>query len=80
MVGPPPSTRTQQNEALGIALMIAFLGGWITLAVILQVIQVRSHGYGGGIGDGGHVPQEVRAQLGVPADYTATQIMRATNR
>jgi hypothetical protein len=60
--------------------MIGFLGLWITVAVVLQVIQVLSHGYGGGIGNGGHVATEVRTQLGVPADLTVEQIMRATNR
>lgn len=69
-----------QNETLGIALMIGFLGLWLTIAVVLQVIQVRSHGYGGGIGDGGHVAAAVRTQLGVSADLTVEQIMKATNR
>jgi hypothetical protein len=69
-----------QNEVLGIMLMIAFLGLWITVAVVLQVVQVLSHGYGGGIGDGGHVAPEVRSQLGVAADLTPVQIMKATNR
>jgi hypothetical protein len=71
---------SEQNETLGIGLMIGFLGLWITVAVVLQVIQVLSHGYGGGIGDGGHVATEVRTQLGVPADLTVEQIMRVTNK
>lgn len=74
-----PKVRAQ-NETLGIALMIGFLGTWITIGVVLQVVQVLSHGYGGGIGDGGHVAPEVRRQLGVPAGLTPAQIMTATNR
>jgi hypothetical protein len=70
----------EQNEKLGVVLMISFLGLWITIAIVLQVVQVLSHGYGGGIGDGGHVAPEVRTQLGVPADLSPTQIMKATNK
>lgn len=70
----------EQNEKLGVVLMIGFLGLWITIAIVLQVIQVLSHGYGGGIGDGGHVAPEVRTQLGVPADLSPGQIMKATNK
>jgi hypothetical protein len=70
----------EQNETLGVVLMISFLGLWITIAIALQVIQVLSHGYGGGMGDGGHVPPEVRTQLGVPADFSPEQIMKATNK
>lgn len=73
-------TGDEQNEKLGIVLMISFLGLWITVGIVLQVVQVVSHGYGGGIGDGGHVAPDVRTQLGVPADLSVPQIMKATNK
>jgi hypothetical protein len=38
----------EQNETLGVVLLIGFLGLWLTIGVVLQVVQVLSHGYGAG--------------------------------
>ena len=66
------------REKLAIALLVVFLGGWIATSIVIQIVQVHEYGYGGGIGDGGHVPPSVRDKIG--ADGSIEQLMKATNR
>jgi len=74
-----PAAGTREGERLGIYLLCALLAGWLITMVVIQVVMVHNHGYGGGPGPR-HVPPELARETGLGQDASVDELMKATNK
>ena len=77
---PLPRWSPRAREKLAIILMSAFLFGWIGIALTVAGLQIHDQGYGGGITDRHHLPDQIRDRYGFPNVSTPHQLMNATSR
>ncbi|GAA0608098.1 hypothetical protein GCM10009547_07560 [Sporichthya brevicatena] len=68
------------REKLAVFLLTAFLLGWIGVCLIIQGWQINHHGYGSGITNRGHLPDEVVERFGGTPGMTKEELMELTNR
>lgn len=68
------------REKLAVVLLTTFLLGWIAVCLVIQFWQVQHHGYGGGITNRGHLPDEVVERFGGTPGMTKEELMELTNR
>jgi hypothetical protein len=68
------------REKLAVALLSAFLLGWIGVSLTVQVFQIHDQGYGSGIANRGHLPDQIRERYGVDRIVSPQQLMNATSR
>jgi len=76
----PNKWDTGARETLAIALLIAFLFGWVGVSLAVQAFQIHDQGYGSGIVNRGHLPAQIRERYGVPQGTTPQQLMDETSR
>ena len=68
------------KEKLAVVLMTAFLLGWIGVSLIILGLQISDQGYGSGITNRGHLPDQIRERYGIEGVTTPQQLMDATSR
>ncbi|WP_019873381.1 hypothetical protein [Sporichthya polymorpha] len=68
------------REKLAVALLTTFLLGWIAVCLAIQAWQAHHHGYGGGITNRGHLPDEIVERFGGTPGMTKEELMELTNR
>lgn len=76
-------TRHWSPEArmkLGVGLMTAFLLGWAGISFGIQAMQVVEQGYGSGIVNRRHLPDQIRERFRVGPDVTPQELMNMTSR
>jgi hypothetical protein len=71
---------TGTREKLAIALLSAFLFGWVGISLTVQAFQIHDQGYGSGVVNRGHLPDQIRERYGVPPGTTPHQLMNETSR
>jgi hypothetical protein len=76
----PHQWDTGAREKLAIALLIAFLFGWVGVSLTVQIFQIHDQGYGSGITNRGHLPVQIRERYGVDEHTTPQQLMDETSR
>jgi hypothetical protein len=68
------------REKLAVALLTAFLLGWIGVSITVQAFQIHHNGFGSGITDRHHLPGEIRDRYHMENATTPEQVMEATSR
>jgi hypothetical protein len=76
----PHDWNQRSREMLAVALVTTFLLGWIGISLAVQVFQIHDQGYGSGITNRGHLPDQIRERYGVGKDTTPQQLMNETSR
>ncbi len=71
-----PHTR----EKLAVVLLTAFLFGWIGVSLTVQALQIHQQGYGSGITNRQHLPDQIRDRYGVDGATTPQKLMGETSR
>jgi hypothetical protein len=70
----------QARMKLGVALLTAFLFSWAGISFGIQAMQVVNQGYGSGIINRRHLPDQVRERFHVGKDVTPEELMNMTSR
>jgi hypothetical protein len=68
------------RERLAVALLCAFLFGWIGVCLGVTFLQIGHYGYGSGITNRTHLPDQVKVRFGHPEATTPHELMEATSR
>jgi hypothetical protein len=68
------------REKLAVILLTTFLLGWMAICLTIQFWQAHHHGYGSGITNRGHLPDEVVERFGGTPGMTKEELMELTNR
>lgn len=68
------------REKLAIILVSVLLLGWLAVCTAIQIRQIIHHGYGSGITNRGHLPDEVRDYYDVGPDVSKEELMEMTNK
>ncbi len=68
------------REKAGVLLLTAFLFAWIGTCLTAQALQIHHQGYGNGISNRRHLPDQVRDRYDMPGVTTPRQLMDATSR
>lgn len=68
------------REKLAVFLLTAFLLGWIAICLGIQFWQAHHHGYGTGITNRGHLPDEIVERFGGTPGMSKEELMELTNR
>jgi hypothetical protein len=76
----PHNWSPQARMKLGVALLTAFLFGWAGISFGIQAMQVIDQGYGSGIINRHHLPDQVRERFRVGKDVTPDELMNMTSR
>lgn len=77
---PPNKWNPPAREKLAVVLLTAFLLGWIGICITVQGLQIHDQGYGSGITNRQHLPDQIRDRYGIPGVSTPQQLMNATSR
>jgi hypothetical protein len=76
----PHNWSPRAREKLAVILLTAFLFGWIGVSFTVQAFQIHGQGYGSGIVNRGHLPDQIRERYGAPPGTTPQQLMNETSR
>lgn len=76
----PHDSNSRAREKLAVILLTTFLFGWIAVSFTVQALQIHDQGYGSGIVNRGHLPDQIRERYGAPAGTTPKQLMDETSR
>jgi hypothetical protein len=76
----PHKWSSPARERLAVILLTAFLLGWIGVSITVQALQIHDQGYGSGITNRHHLPDQIRNRYGAPGATTPQQLMDATSR
>jgi hypothetical protein len=68
------------REKIAVALLTAFLLGWIGVSLVVQGLQIQHYGYGSGIVNRQHLPDQIKQKFHAPGNVTIDQLMQETNR
>jgi hypothetical protein len=76
----PSQWSPRAREKLAVTLMTVFLFGWIGVSLGVQTLQIHQQGYGSGITNRGHLPDQIRDRYRIPGITTPQQLLDATSR
>jgi hypothetical protein len=68
------------REKMAVLLLTAFLFGWVGVCLTVQALQIHHQGYGSGIINRQHLPDQIRDHYDIPGVTTPRQLMDATSR
>jgi len=70
----------RSREKLAVTLLTTFLLGWIALSLAVTAAQIDHAGYGSGITNRGHLPEQIKTRYHLPDAATPHEVMEATSR
>jgi hypothetical protein len=76
----PTAWSRRSREKLAVTLLCAVLFGWIGVCLGVTALQIHHNGYGSGITNRTHLPDQVKARFGHPEARTPHELMEATSR
>jgi hypothetical protein len=76
----PHKWNPRAREKLAVALLCAFLFGWIGVCLGVTFLQIDHYGYGSGLTNRAHLPPEIKARFGHPEAQTPYELMEKTSR
>jgi hypothetical protein len=63
-----------------VAVLTAFLFGWVGISFSIQAMEAVHQGYGSGITNRHHLPDQVRDRFRVGKDVTPDELMNMTSK
>lgn len=70
----------RSREKLAVTLLSVFLLGWIALSLAVTTGQISLAGYGSGITNRAHLPEQIKQRYNLPNATTPHEVMEATSR
>jgi hypothetical protein len=76
----PHRWSARAREKLAVALLTTFLLGWIAVSLAVTAGQIHQAGYGSGITNRAHLPEQIKTRYNLPDATTPHEVMEATSR
>lgn len=76
----PHRWSARSREKLAVTLLTTFLLGWIALSLAVTAGQINHAGYGSGITNRAHLPEQIKSRYNLPDATTPHEVMEATSR
>jgi hypothetical protein len=76
----PHKWSQRSREKLAVTLLTTFLLGWIAVSLAVTAGQINHAGYGSGITNRAHLPEQIKDRYNLPDATTPHEVMEATSR
>jgi hypothetical protein len=76
----PHKWKPRAREKLAVTLLCAVLFGWIGVCLTVSALQISHYGYGSGLSNRAHLPDQIKARFQMPDATSPHGLMEATSR
>ena len=76
----PHRWNPRAREKLAVVLLCTFLFGWIGVCLGVTFLQIAHNGYGSGLSNRAHLPEQIKLRFGHPEATTPHELMELTSR